>query len=115
MWPFSAGESKQAPANQAPANQAPRIVQTLVLTIDEPESRKRLQTLLTGLAEAGLSTQSFDSVDAHKYKNEAEEMAQDIVPMTQKQRDEWMLTTFGNGHTIHNGKKPGEFPSNGAI
>jgi len=100
----------------------PQIVQVLVLTTSGTESRARLDSLLSGLDELGLSniTHAFDGVDAHKYKNEAEEMSQEIIPMSPKERKEWLQTRTGEDkHPMHKTntgwKSPEEFPSNGAL
>jgi len=104
------------------SDRPPNVAQVLVLTVPTAENRARLHSLLQGLDGLGLGdiTHAFDGVDAHQYQNEAQEMAQDIIPMSPQQRAEWLQTTTG----VHKGlmhqtesglKAPDEFAANGAL
>lgn len=100
------------------SDKPPKVVQVLVLTTPAAQNVKRLHSLLAGLDDIGLGgiTHAFDGVDASRYKNEAEEEAQDVIPMSPEQREEWQKVTVGEGlGLMHQGMTAQQFHSNGAL
>jgi len=90
-------------------------VQLYVLSTHKPSSQARISALTPVLHKLGFPYQVYYGVDKHDYANQAEEMNQQILPMTDSMKKEWLQADFGDSKSIPNGKTPESTPPIGAL
>lgn len=90
------------------------MVQLYVLSTDKASSQARTYALTPALQKLGFPYQVYLGVDSDKYANEIELMNQQISPMTDNMKKEWLQADFGAGQW-HHGRTSESTPSNGGL
>jgi len=111
----STDEVKRVKSLTPPSPGVPGVAEVYTLSVDSPLGKERMK----GVAEVmkDLKIESFVSVmglSAAAYKNEQDEMDQQVLPMTEQQKKEWLQVDIGYG-PVHKGKKPAMMGSSGAL
>eukprot|EP00401_Gymnodinium_catenatum_P080054 CAMPEP_0117572894 /NCGR_PEP_ID=MMETSP0784-20121206/60617_1 /TAXON_ID=39447 /ORGANISM="" /LENGTH=330 /DNA_ID=CAMNT_0005371329 /DNA_START=87 /DNA_END=1077 /DNA_ORIENTATION=+ len=95
---------------------SPKLPHVFVLTVaDRHGEFARARPLLTALKEMGVTDEEvFKGLDYHRFRTEADLMAQKQFPTSRSSREQWLHFDIGYGPT-HRGNDLAGTPANGAL